>query len=143
MRNISKHPILVSTICFSKGALFTILRTKEPYEDFPTLPEGPLKKSELPEAAASRILREASGLEATQVQFLGLHTSLERIPNTRVFILSYLVRNWIGAIPLEKCRWISDWRNERLAFEEQQLMLIEADSVIKTAMMNKALYAIR
>jgi ADP-ribose pyrophosphatase YjhB (NUDIX family) len=143
MRNISRHPILVTAICFSKGALFTIPRAEEPYEGFPTLPEGPLRKAELPEACVSRVLREASGLEAMQVQFLGLHTSLERIPNTRVFILSYLVRNWIGEIPLENCRWISDWRNERMAFEEQQCMLIEADSVLKTAMMNRALFAVR
>lgn len=139
---ITKHPILVSCILFSKGALFTIPRTEPPYEDFNSLPEGSLKRGELPEACAVRVIKETSGLDATQVQYLGLHTSLERIERTRVFILSYLVRNWTGEIPLEKCRWISNWREERMAFEEQSIMLAEADSVLRNSFLTKTLYAI-
>ena len=142
MRKIQKHPILVATIAFSKGALFTVLRQDEPREGFPQLPEGSLKRGELPDAAAVRVLAEASGLTATQVQFLGLHTSLERISNTRCFVLAYLVRNWIGEIPLDRGRWISNWREEPMALEDHAVMLMEADSVLQTAQISRSLYAI-
>jgi ADP-ribose pyrophosphatase YjhB (NUDIX family) len=142
MSKIHKHAILVSVICFSKGAILTQKRQEDPWKDFYQLPEDYIRKGEGDEAAAIRILHEASGLTGTKMKLIGVHTALDRIPNTRVFMLSYLAMQWTGDVPLEGVRWISDWRSEQLAFEHN-LMLLEADSVLETALMSRSLYAVR
>jgi len=140
MRSIPKHPIFVSVIAFSKGALFTQIRKDEPYLDFPALPEGPVKKGERLEAAAQR------GLNATKLKLIGIYDEVDtgerRIPGIRSYIISFLAMIWTGEIPLEGCRWISDWRGTQLAWEHNE-MLAEADSVLQTALMSRQLYAVR
>ena len=139
---IHKHPIAVAVICYSKGALLTVKRQEDPWKDFQQLPEGYLRKGESDENCALRILKEASGLTGTRMKLIGIHTALDRIPNTRVFILSYLAMQWTGEVPLEGVRWLSDWRGEPLAFEHSA-MVLEADSVLETAIMSRQLYAIK
>ena len=142
MRSIPKHPIFVSVIAFSKGALFTIERKLEPYEGFYSLPESPVKRGESLEAAALRTLKEASGLVGTKMKLIGIHDSLERLENTRVYLVSFIALQWTGEIPLENCRWISDWRSEQLAFEHNE-MVAEAEQVIEMASKSRLLYAVR
>jgi len=142
MASVPKHPIAVAVICYSKGALLTIRRREDPWKDFYQLPEGYIKKGETPDNCSVRVLREASGLTGTKMKLIGVHTSLERIPQTRVLVLSYLAMNWTGEVPLENVRWLSDWRGEQLAFEHN-IITLESDSVIETAHMSRTLYAVR
>jgi len=146
MRNIPKHPIFVSAILFSKGALFTVPKTTQPYEGFCALPEGPVKKGETLEAAAVRVLQEASGLVGTKMKLIGVYDDVDtgerRIPNCRSYIISYLAMNWTGEPPLENCRWVSDWQGTQLAFEHN-IMALEAEEVIGMASKSRLLYAVR
>ena len=142
MRNIPTHPIFVTVIAYSKGALLTLPRVEDPWRDFLQLPEGPLKRGEITENCALRVLKEASGLTGTKMKLIGVHDSLERVEKRRSLVLSYLAMNWIGEIPLEGVRWLSDWRNRELAFEHS-VMVLEADSVMETALRSRTLYAIR
>ena len=142
MRNIPRHPIFISVIAFSKGAVFTIPRKDEPWKDFLQLPEEPLKRGETDEAASLRILKDASGLIGTKMKLIGIHTAVDRVEKTRSFILSYLAMQWTGEVPLDRGRWLSDWRGTQLAFEHN-IMLLEADSVLETALMSRSLYAVR
>ena len=140
MRSIPKHPIFVSVIAFSKNAVFTTLRTEDPWKDFYALPEAPLKRGETDENCALRVLKEASGLTGTKMKFIGVHTALDRIEKTRSFIFSYLAMQWTGEIPLENCRWLSDWQGTQLAFEHN-MMILEAEQVIQMANKSRLLYA--
>lgn len=142
MRSVPKHPIFVSVIAFSKGALFTQVRKDDPYRDFPALPEGPVKRGECLDAAALRVLKEASGLVGTKMKLIGIHDSLERLEKTRVYLVSFLAMNWTGDPPLEDCRWVSDWQGTQLAFEHN-LMALEAEEVIGMASKSRLLYAVR
>jgi len=146
MRNIPRHPIFTTVIAFSKGALFTIERKEPPYEGFYQLPEGPVKKGERLEAAAQRVLLEASGLNGTKLKLIGIYDDVDtgerRIPGVRSYIISFLAMVWTGEVPLDGCRWISDWRGTQLAWEHNE-MLAEADSVLQTALMSRQLYAVR
>lgn len=142
MRNIPKHPLFVSVIAFSKGALFTQIRKDEPYQDFPALPEGPVKRGEGLEAAALRVLKEASGLVGTKMKLIGIHDSLERLEKNRVYLVTFLAMQWTGEPPLENCRWITNWQSEQLAFEHN-IMVLEADEVIGMANKSCLLYALR
>ena len=142
MPSIAKFPIAVAVICYSKGALLTIPRREDPCKDFLQLPEGYIKKGETDEACALRVLRESSGLTGTKMKLIGIHTSLERIPNQRVFVLTYLAMQWTGEIPLEGVRWLSNWHGEQLAFEHN-IMVLEADSVVETALKARSLYAVK
>lgn len=146
MSSVPKHPIFVCTIAFSKGALFTVERKCEPYQGFYQLPEGSVKRGETLEQAAHRVLLKASGLSATKLKLISVFddvaTGERRIPNTRSFIISFVALQWTGIPPLENCRWISDWRNQQLAFEHGDAVL-EADSVLETACMSRTLYAVR
>ena len=144
MRSIPKHPIFISVICYSKGALLAVKRTEPPYEDFYQLPESPVRRSETLEAAAIRTLKDASGLIGTKMKLIGVYddvaTGERRIPNTRSYIVSYLAMQWTGEVPLEGVRWMSDWRGAQLAFEHNE-MLVEADSVLDMATKSRFLYA--
>ena len=142
MRNICLHPVFISVIAWSKGALLTLPRVEPPWEGFLQLPEGPLKRGELPENASVRILKDASGLTGTKMKRIGVHDSLERVEKRRALVLSFLAMNWIGEIPLEGVRWLSDWRGTELAFEHS-IMCLEADSVMETALRARTLYAVR
>ena len=105
-----------------------------------------MKRSETLEQAAHRTLLEASGLNATQLKLISVFddvaTGERRIPNCRSYIISYLCMQWTGEIPLEGCRWISDWRSEQLAFEHNE-MVLEAEQVIEMATKSRYLYAVR
>lgn len=140
MRSVPKHPIFTTVIAFSKGALFTQSRKEPPYEDFPALPEGPVKRGESLENASLRILKEASGLTGTKMKLIGIHDSLERLEKTRVYLVSFLAMQWTGEPPLEGCRWVSDWRGTQLAFEHN-IMALEAEEVIGMANKSRLLYA--
>ena len=142
MTSVPKHPIFVTAIAFSKGALLTVPRTEEPYKDFFALPEGPVKRGEQPEQEAIRVLRNSSGLTGTKMKLIGVHDSLERVEKTRTFLFTYLAMQWTGEIPLEGVRWMSNWRSDQLAFEHN-IMVLEADSVLETAIMSRQLYAIK
>ena len=145
MRKIHKHPIFTSVICFSKNALFTVKRTVEPYEDFYALPESPVGRDETLEQAAIRTLKDASGLTGTKMKLIGIYDDIDtgerRLPGVRSYIVSYIALNWIGEIPLEGCRWISDWRGEQLAFDHN-LMVLESEQVIEMANKSRYLYAL-
>ena len=146
MRTVPRHPIFTTVIAFSKGALFTQIRKDEPYLDFPALPEGLVKKGERLEAAAHRVLLEASGLNGTKLKLIGIYDDVDtgerRIPGNRSYIISFLAMIWTGEPPLENCRWISDWRGTQLAWEHNE-MLAEADSVLEMASKSRLLYAVR
>jgi 8-oxo-dGTP diphosphatase len=145
MRNISRHPIFVSVVCYSKGALLTLPRKEPPYKEFLALPEGPVKRSETLETAALRVLKESSGLTGTKMKLVGVYddvkTGERRIPNVRSYIISFVALNWIGEIPLEGVRWLSDWRGTQLAYEHNE-MILEAEEVIEMATKSRYLYAI-
>lgn len=142
MPTIPKHPIFVTVICFSKGALFTRVRTEDPYRDFPALPEGPVKRGETLENCSLRLLKESSGLTGTKMKLIGIHDSLERLERTRTYHVSFLAMQWTGEPPLTDCRWISDWRGTQLAFEHN-IMALEAEEVIGMANKSRLLYAVR
>lgn len=146
MSKIDKHALFVSVICFSKDALFTQMRQNEPYKDFLAIPEGPVKKGERLAQAAQRILREASGLNGTKLKLIGVYDDVEsgerRIPGTRSYIISFVALNWDGEVPLEGCRWLSDWRGTQLAYEHNE-MVLEAEQVIQMANKSRYLYAVR
>ena len=146
MAKIDKHPIFVSVIAFSRGALFTIKREYEPYKDFYQLPEGSVKRGETLEQAAHRILKEVSELDAQKLKLIGIYSDVDtgerRISNTRSYIISFVALNWTGEVPLEGCRWMSDWRSEQLAWEHNE-MVAEAEQVIEMASKSRLLYAVR
>lgn len=146
MRNIQKHPIFTSVILFSKGALLTLERNSEPYEGFLALPESPVKRGQTLEQAALQTLKDASGLTGTKMKLVGVYDDVasgeRRIPNTRSYIISFIALQWLGEVPLEGVRWLSDWRSKQLAFEHTE-MVMEADSVLETAMRSRSLYAVR
>jgi ADP-ribose pyrophosphatase YjhB (NUDIX family) len=139
---IHRHPLLVTVICFSKGALFTIERKIEPYAGFFQLPESPVKRGESLESAATRTLKEASGLIGTKMKLIGIHDSLEHLEKTRAYLVSFLCMQWTGEPPLENCRWMTNWQSEQLAFEHN-IMVLEADEVIGMANKSRLLYAVR
>lgn len=145
MRTIPKHPIFVSVIAFSKNALFTKLRTEAPYADFLALPESPVKRNETLEQAAHRTLKEASGLDAQKLKLISIFDDVNsgdrRIQGVRSYIVSFVALNWLGEIPLEDCRWLSDWHSTQLAFEHNE-MVREAEQVIEMATKSRLLYAI-
>jgi len=144
MRTVPRHPILTTVVCFSKNALFTIKRFSDPYRDFWSLPESPVKRSETLEQAAHRTLLEASGLNATKLRLIGVYddvaTGERRIPNVRSYIISFMAMQWTGEVPLEGCRWLSDWQGTQLAFEHNE-MILEAEQVIQMATKSRYLYA--
>lgn len=146
MRAIPRHTILTAVVCFSKGALFTVERATEPYRDFWALPESLVRRSETLEQAAHRTLFEASGLNATKLNLVSVFDDVasgeRRIPNVRSFIVSFVATQWTGEVPLEGCRWISDWRGTQLAWEHNEI-LAEADSVLEMASKSRLLYAVR
>jgi len=146
MRRIDKHAIFCSVIAFSKNALFTIKREIEPYKDFYQIPESPVRRSETLEQAAHRTLQEASGLDAQKLKLIGVYSDVDtgerRIPGTRSYIISFCAMNWTGEIPLEGCRWLSDWHGTQLAFEHNE-MVLEAEQVIEMATKSRYLYAVR
>lgn len=146
MRSVPRHPILTAVVCFSKNALYTIKRASGPYREFWSLPESFVKRSETLEQAAHRTLFETSGLNATNLKLISVFddvaTGERRIPNQRSYIISYLALNWTGEIPLEGCRWLSDWQGTQLAFEHND-MVLEAEEVIKMATRSRLLYAVK
>ena len=144
MTAVPKHPIFVSVICYSKGALLTLLRKDDPYKDFYALPEGVVKKGQALENAAIEVLRNSSGLTGTKMKLIGVYDDVDsgerRIPNCRSYIISFVALQWTGEIPLEGVRWMSDWRGEQLAYEHN-LMVLEAEQVIDMATKSRSLYA--
>jgi len=146
MSKIHRHPLFVTTICFSKDALFTVNRAKQPYQDFLQIPETSVKRNETLEQAAHRNLKEASGLDAQKLKLIGVYDDVasgeKRIPNVRSYIISFVALNWTGEIPLEGCRWLSDWHGTQLAFEHNE-MVLEAEQVIEMATKSRYLYAVR
>ena len=148
MTVVPKHPIFVSVICFSKGALLTLPRIKDPYKEFLALPEGVVKKGQTLENAAIEVLRNSSAgkITGTKMKLIGVYDDVDsgerRIQNCRSYIISFLAAQWVGEIPLENVRWISDWRTHQLAFDHN-LMCLEADSVMDMAARSRSLYAIR
>jgi len=146
MSKIHRHPLFVATICFSKNAVFTIKRTEPPYQDFFQLPESSVKRGETLEQAAHRNLKEASGLDAQKLKLIGVYDDVDsgerRIPNVRSYIISFVALNWTGEVPLEGCRWLSDWQGTQLAFEHNE-MILEAEQVIQMATKSRYLYAVR
>ena len=146
MRNIPRHPIFTSVICFSKGALLTLERKSEPYDGFLALPEAPVKRGQTLEQSALQTLKDASGLTGTKMKLVGVYDDVasgeRRIPSVRSYIISFIALQWLGEIPLEGVRWLSDWRGTQLAYEHTE-MVLEADSVLETAMRSRSLYALR
>ena len=140
-----RHTIFTAVVCFSKGALFTIERNIEPYKEFWALPESAVRRSETLEQAAHRTLLEVSGLNATKLKLISIFDDVasgeRRIPNTRSFLVSFLAMQWTGDVPLENCRWLSDWQGTQLAFEHNEVVL-EAEQVIDMATKSRYLYAI-
>ena len=146
MRTVPRHPIFTAVVCFSKNALFTVKRVSEPYVDFWAIPESVVRRSETLEQAAHRTLLESSGLNATKLKLISVFDDVasgeRRISNVRSFLVSFLAMQWTGEVPLENCRWISDWRSEQLAFEHNE-MVAEAEQVIEMASKSRLLYAAR
>ena len=146
MRKIDKHALFVCVIAFSKNQLFTVERKTQPYEGFFQLPESPVKRGETLEQAAHRTLKEFSGLDAQKLKLISVlddvATGERRIPNVRSFVVSFVALDWLGTPPLENCRWMSNWKNEQLAWEHGEAVL-EAEQVIEMATKSRYLYAVR
>lgn len=120
---------LLATDCVvldSAGPVLLIRRKNEPYRGALALPGGFVEIGESVETACRRELREETGLEADQLELVGVYSDPARDPRGHVCSVTFLTRIDRGqavagddAVAVE---WIRDPDEHQLAFDHARIL---------------------
>ena len=111
-----------------------ILRKNEPFADQWALPGGFLDEDETLEQAAARELMEETGVSCKNLQQLGVWSTVNRDPRTRVISVSFLAeisadQNPVAADDAKDARWFRIDTVPDLAFDHDQMLQVAMNAV--------------
>lgn len=105
-----------------------IKRAHPPFQHAYALPGGFVELGETVEAACRREFHEETGLEAGDLELLGVFSDPSRDPRGHTATVAYLTRISAhephAASDAEAAEWVSDWRSLKLAFDHSEIMAL-------------------
>ena len=108
------------------GRVLLIRRKNEPYQGALALPGGFVEIGESVEAACRRELREETGLEAGQLELVGVYSDPARDPRGHVCSVTVLARIDGGTAAAgddaEAIEWVFDPDEHQLAFDHARIL---------------------
>ena len=127
MSPMPKGPALtVDCVCFDgRGRLLLIRRANPPFRGAYALPGGFVEAGETVENACRRELYEETGLEAGELELVGVFSDPARDPRgpTASVVFASLIE---GAEPragsdAAAAEWVAEWREQDLAFDHAEI----------------------
>jgi 8-oxo-dGTP diphosphatase len=126
---LHKRPSLtVDAVVFDDNdRLLLIRRKRPPFEGRYALPGGFVDCGETVEMAASRELREETGLEARSLDLIGVYSDPKRDPRGHTVSIAFLVEVAVAASPKAgddavDATFIGNWRDYVLAFDHGRIV---------------------
>jgi 8-oxo-dGTP diphosphatase len=120
---------LLATDCVvldGAGRVLLIRRKNEPYRGALALPGGFVEIGETVEAACRRELREETGLEADQLELVGVYSDPARDPRGHVCSVTFLARidrgQAVAGDDAAAVEWVRDPGEHQLAFDHARIL---------------------
>ena len=138
--NLVRPTVGVGAVIFRGDDVLLIRRGKEPFLGMWSIPGGRLQFGESLETAVRREVREETGLEMTQVEFLGVFEALpEEVGGAAHMVLIDYMAEWAGGEPVAgddaaAAEFVSiDEAMERLSWDKTRLALTRALEIRRSA----------
>jgi 8-oxo-dGTP diphosphatase len=110
----------------AEDRLLLIRRKNEPFAGQYALPGGFVDVGESAGAAALRELMEETGVEGEIVRLIGVYSDPDRDPRGHNVSVAFLVRTSAtvarGSDDAAAAAFVSDWRDEKLAFDHAEIV---------------------
>lgn len=114
-------------VIFHGDAVVLVRRGHEPFKGFYALPGGGVEIGETVEQACIREMREETGLEISDLRLVGVYSEPDRDPRGHVVSVAFLAEADISGLragsDAAEVEIVTDWRNHRLAFDHQKIIL--------------------
>jgi 8-oxo-dGTP diphosphatase len=125
---LHKQPALAAdTVVFDKHDRLLLIRRKHaPFKGRYALPGGFVEYGETVEAAATRELREETGLKAKSQRLIGVYSDPKRDPRGHTVAVAYLMTVDAAAPKAgddaSSAAFVDDWRGKKLAFDHNKIL---------------------
>ena len=125
--------LTVDCVCFDRGGrVLLVRRGNPPFKGAYALPGGFVDAGETVEAACRRELQEETGVEAGELQLVGVFSDPARDPRGPTVSVAYLsVIETAEPKPgsdAAAAEWVAEWDREKLAFDHAEI-ITEAESM--------------